>query len=232
MAEDEHLLTRRGSLLQLGGIAAVALGVASGAEAAEGASAAGPAGVASGAVSCVLAPEQTEGPYYIARERVRRNVTEGKPGVPLTLRARVVNATTCAPLKGATVDIWHADAAGDYSGFGAGAGDGSFCRGIQPTDAHGLALFQTIYPGWYPGRAVHIHVKVHVRGNVVHTGQLYFPDAVTDAVFRGRVPYLKRPARDTRNAADAIFRNGGSKSLLALRRAGKGYVASITMGVT
>jgi protocatechuate 3,4-dioxygenase beta subunit len=195
----------------------------------------GPAAAAasqSAGATCVLMPELTEGPYYLADEAIRRDITEGRPGTPLRLELAVVDATACTPVSGATVEVWHADAAGDYSGFGAGAGDGSFCRGIQPTDAHGLALFQTIYPGWYPGRAVHIHVKVHVRGNVVHTGQLYFPDAVTDAVFRGRVPYLKRPARDTRNAADAIFRNGGSKSLLVLRRAGKGYVASITMGVT
>src|SRR5580765_1665508 len=164
----EQLLTRRASLVRLGGVAALALGLRSW-EA--------PDAIASGAVTCVLAPEQTEGPYYIARERVRRNITEGKPGVPLSLRTTVVDAHTCRPIKGATVDVWHADAAGAYSGFGAGVG-GSFCRGVQPTDARGLARFETIYPGWYPGRAVHIHVKVHVHGNVVHTGQLYFPDAV------------------------------------------------------
>ena len=217
----EQLLTRRASLVRLGGVAALALGLRSW-EA--------PDAIASGAVTCVLAPEQTEGPYYIARERVRRNITEGKPGLPLSLRTTVVDAHTCRPLRGATVDVWHADAAGAYSGFGAGAGDGSFCRGIQPTDAHGLARFETMYPGWYPGRAVHIHVKVHVHGNVVHTGQLYFPDTLTDAVY-GRAPYAARPARDTRNPSDAIFRNGGSRSLLHVARSGKGYVAGIVLGV-
>jgi protocatechuate 3,4-dioxygenase beta subunit len=218
----EQLLTRRSALLRLGGAAALVLGLRSWET--QDAS-------ASNAVSCVLAVEQTEGPYYIARERVRRNITEGKPGVPLSLRTTVVDARTCKPIKGATVDVWHADAAGDYSGFGAGVGDGSFCRGIQPTDAHGLARFETVYPGWYPGRAVHIHVKVHVHGNVLHTGQLYFADAVTDAVYK-RAPYAARPARDTRNAADPIFSQGGRSSVLHVARSGKGYVASIVMGVT
>jgi protocatechuate 3,4-dioxygenase beta subunit len=224
---DESTFTRRGSLARLGGLVAGALGVA-GWEA--GASGAGPAGVASGEVSCVLAPEQTEGPYYIANELVRRNVTEGRPGTPLTLRAFVVDASTCKAIKGAAVDIWHADASGVYSGFGAGASNRTFMRGIQRTNAKGLALFRTVYPGWYPGRTVHVHVKVHLRGNVVHTGQFYFPDRVTDAAYR-KAPYASRPNRTTRNADDAIYRNGGRRSLVKVRKSGSGYVATITMGV-
>ena len=222
-------LTRRGSLLKLGGLVAGAIGLG-GLESppSEGA---GPAAVASGAVSCVLTPEQTEGPYYIANEAVRRNITEGRPGAPMLLRAFVVNASTCKPIKGAAVDIWHADASGVYSGFGQGASSRTFMRGIQRTNAKGLAAFRTVYPGWYQGRTVHIHVKVHLGGNVVHTGQLYFPDAVTDAVYR-RSPYSSRPNRDVRNFGDAIYRNGGSKSLLSVRRNKAGvYVATITMGV-
>ena len=104
-------------------------------------------------------------------------------------------------------------------------------RGIQRTNAKGLALFRTVYPGWYQGRTVHIHVKVHVGGSVVHTGQLYFPDSLTDAVYR-RTPYSTRPNRDTRNASDSIYRNGGSKSLLSVKKNSAGvYVASIVMGV-
>jgi protocatechuate 3,4-dioxygenase beta subunit len=222
-------LTRRGSLLKLGGLVAGAVGVG-GVESppSEGA---GPAAVASGAVSCVLTPEQTEGPYYIANEAVRRNITEGRPGAPMLLRAFVVNASTCKPIKGAAVDIWHADASGVYSGFGQGTSSRTFMRGIQRTNAKGLAAFRTVYPGWYQGRTVHIHVKVHLGGNVVHTGQLYFPDAVTDAVYR-RSPYSSRPNRDVRNSGDAIYRNGGSKSLLSVRRNKAGvYLATITMGV-
>jgi protocatechuate 3,4-dioxygenase beta subunit len=219
-------LTRR-SLMGLGGLAALgAAGLAP--DASEGA---GPAAVSSGAVSCVLAPEQTEGPYYIAGEKLRHDVREGKPGTPLTLQLTVVSASSCSAVRGAIVEIWHCDAAGEYSGFTTtGAGQRTYLRGGQRTDAKGLASFLTIYPGWYQGRTVHIHVKVHVGGNVVHTGQLYFPDALTDAVYR-HAPYSSRPGRDTRNANDAIFRNGGSHSLLSLHRSGAGYVGAITMGV-
>jgi len=228
---EREALSRRRSLVRLGGLAATVLGAGGLARAAESdAAGEGPAGVASGAVSCVLTPEQTEGPYYIDGEKVRGNITEGKAGTPLTLRLKVVNASTCKPIRGAVVDIWHADAVGVYSGFGAGASNRTFMRGIQRTNAQGLAVFRTVYPGWYQGRTVHIHVKVHLGGDVVHTGQLYFPDAVTDAAYR-RAPYTSRPGRTTRNSADAIFRNGGSKSLLSLRKATPGYVASITMGV-
>ena len=225
----EPRLTRRASLIRLGGFLSASLGVA-GWKIATSAGA-GPAGVASGAVSCVLTPEQTEGPYYMANEAVRRNITEGRPGTPLMLRAFVVDASTCRAIKGAAVDIWHADAGGVYSGFGQGAASRTFMRGIQRANAKGLALFRTVYPGWYQGRTVHIHVKVHLGGNVVHTGQLYFPDSVTDAVYR-KAPYSSRPGRGVRNATDSVYRNGGKKSLMSVRRSSSGvYVATIMMGV-
>ncbi len=223
---DEHGFTRRGALARLGGLAAVALGVEAWQGDAE--AGAGPAAVAAGLVTCVLTPEQTEGPYYIADERVRRNITEGRPGTPLTLHATVVSASSCKPIKKAAVDVWHADASGTYSGVLGNTG--TFMRGIQRTNAKGLALFQTVYPGWYQGRTVHIHVKVHIGGNVVHTGQLYFPDTLTDAVYL-KAPYSSRPTRDTRNANDSVYRNGGSKSMLTIHKSGSGYVAAITMGV-
>jgi protocatechuate 3,4-dioxygenase beta subunit len=221
-------ITRRDSLVRFGGLLGALLGAGSW-KAADSASA-GPAAVASGAVSCVLTPEQTEGPYYIPNERVRRDITEGKRGRPLLLRLTVVDASTCKPIKGAAVDIWHADALGVYSGFGRGSGNRTFLRGIQRTDANGLARFRSIYPGWYPGRTVHIHVKVHVGGNVVHTGQLYFPDSVTDRVFRG-APYKRRGRRPTRNRNDSVFVNGGRRSMVDLRKSGNAYVGRITMGV-
>jgi protocatechuate 3,4-dioxygenase beta subunit len=179
----------------------------------------------------VLAPEQTEGPYYLDDHKVRRNITEGRPGAPLTLRLTVVDVSTCKPIKGAAVDIWHCDAGGVYSGTSVqGTEDERFLRGIQRTDAKGLALFQTLYPGWYSGRTVHIHAMVHIGGNVVHTGQLYFPDTLTDTVYK-RLPYGRRPNRTTRNVADSIYRNGGKRSTLKLRKSGMGYVGSIAMGV-
>jgi len=231
---NDDSLSRRRALTTFGGLAAVALGGgALGARElldAEDADAAGsgPAAVASGLVSCVLAPEQTEGPYYVDDAAIRRNVTEGKPGVALALRLTVVNVANCRPIKGAAVEIWHCDASGVYSGV---QGDtGMFLRGVQRTDAKGMALFRTIYPGWYRGRTVHIHTLVHIGGNVVHTGQLYFPDAVTDAVYK-RSPYSQRPNRDPRNAGDSIYRDGGRRSTLRLTRTGAAYAGSITMGV-
>jgi protocatechuate 3,4-dioxygenase beta subunit len=223
---DEERMSRRASLASLGGLVAGAAGLG-GLKAAEEAGA-GPAGVASGLVTCVLAPEQTEGPYYVDDAALRRDVREGRPGVPLTLRLTVVNASSCRPIKGAAVEIWHCDAGGVYSGV---QGDtGMFMRGVQRTDAKGVAVFKTVYPGWYQGRTVHIHTMVHIAGNVVHTGQLYFSDAVTDAVYK-RSPYSSRPNRTTRNAADSIYRNGGRRSTLKLVRKGSAYVGSIAMGV-
>jgi protocatechuate 3,4-dioxygenase beta subunit len=231
----ERVVTRRRALLRFGGLAAGALGAgALGARellGAEGADAAGtgPAGVASGLVSCVLAPEMTEGPYYVEGDKVRRDITEGKPGAPLTLRLGVVDVSTCKPIRGAAVDVWHSDAGGVYSAVGDSEGT-TFLRGIQRTDGKGIAIFKTIYPGWYPGRTVHVHLKVYLGGNTIHTGQLFFPDALTDQVYR-RSPYSLRPDRSPRNAADSIFRNGGRRSLLKLARSGSGYVGRITMGV-
>jgi protocatechuate 3,4-dioxygenase beta subunit len=235
--ERSGSLTRRGALLRLGGLAAGALGGTFGAKElleSDEADAAGlgPAAVASGLVSCVLAPEMTEGPYYVEGDKVRRNITEGKAGVPLALRLKVVDVSTCKPIRNAAVDVWHCDAGGVYSATSQqSTEDLTFLRGIQRTDRNGVAIFKTIYPGWYPGRTVHIHLKVYLGGNTVHTGQLFFPDALTDVVYR-RSPYNRRPGRDPRNAADSIFRNGGSRSMLKLAKSGTGYVGRITMGVS
>jgi protocatechuate 3,4-dioxygenase beta subunit len=235
--EDGGRITRRGSLVSLGGVVATALtagGVKVAVSRAAGeadAASNGPAAVASGAVSCVLSPEMTAGPYYLEGDKVRRDIREGRPGVPLALRLSVLDVSTCKPIKGAAVDIWHCDTGGTYSGFAQEGTDGlTFLRGIQRTDANGLALFQTVYPGWYPGRAVHIHTSVYLGGNVVHTGQFFFPDKLTDTVYT-KAPYSSRPNRDMRNATDSIFRNGGSRSILKLAKRGTGYVGSIAMGV-
>ena len=225
MNESQNLLTRSRTLAAFGGFVALLAGV-KGFAAGKAVAASTEAGAA-----CVLTPEMTEGPYYLAGEAVRRDITEGKPGARLTLKLRVVTATSCKPIKGAAVDIWHADAGGTYSGFGAGAGNRTFLRGIQKTDANGLATFVSNYPGWYPGRTVHIHVKVHVGGNVVHTGQLFFADTLTDAVYR-LAPYSNRPNRDTRNAQDGIFQDGGAQSILVVKKTGSTtYTGSIAMGV-
>lgn len=240
----------RGALLALGGLGLAALATAgwrsraATAEARTLSSAARLPGEAIAAAACVLTPEQTQGPYYIAGEKVRSNIAEGRTGTPLALRLTVVDAATCAPLKGVTVDIWHCDAGGIYSGFesasagglpggSAGPTDGhTFLRGIQRSDARGTSAFRTIYPGWYRGRTVHIHVTVHVGGTAIHTGQLYFPDSLTDVVYQAGPYRARATARDTRNTGDGIYANGGAQSTLAVRHTGDGgYDGTITLGV-
>jgi protocatechuate 3,4-dioxygenase beta subunit len=232
---DEQALTRRESLLGLGGIAAAALGAGGVLGALDGdaqAAGSGPAAVVSGLVTCVLTPELTAGPFILDGDKVRRDIREGRPGARLELATTVVDVSTCKPIRGAAVDVWHCDAGGAYSGFAQEGTEGeTFMRGIQRTDRKGVARFTTVYPGWYSGRTVHIHVQVSTGGNVLHTGQLFFPERLTDAVFR-RAPYNRRPNRDTRNAADSIFRNGGARSMLRLARQGSGYVGRITMGIS
>ena len=178
----------------------------------------------------MLAPEQTEGPYYIAGEPNRSDVTEGRPGVPLRLELTVALAANCAPVSGAIVEIWHADAGGDYSGFGGGASSRRFLRGAQTAGTDGKVVFRTIYPGWYQGRAVHIHVKVHAGGSTVHTGQLYFDDGVSREVY-ARPPYNTRSGQWLTNSQDGIYRSGGAQSTLTVRQDGDGYVGSITLGL-
>jgi protocatechuate 3,4-dioxygenase beta subunit len=240
----EGRISRR-TLIQLGGLGLTVLATAGwrGRAQASRQRSSAPARTA----TCVLTPEQTQGPYYIAGEKVRSNIAEHRPGTPLTLRLTVVDAATCTPLKGAAVDIWHCDATGIYSGFehaSAGANGGppggnagptdkdTFLRGIQLTNALGYCQFQTIYPGWYTGRTTHIHVMVHAGGAVVHTGQLYFQDSLTDRVYQIGPYKARAAARDTRNSTDGIYRNGGPQSTLTMKRTGSGgYIGSITLGV-
>jgi protocatechuate 3,4-dioxygenase beta subunit len=183
---------------------------------------------AESAADCVLAPEQTEGPYYIDNHLIRSDIRDGRKGVPLSLRLQVVDASSCRPIRGATVEVWHCDALGRYSGFNA---PGRFLRGGQRSGATGHVSFKTIYPGWYSGRTTHIHVKVHVGGAEVHTGQLYFADATSAAVYRSRSPYRNRGQKDTPNAADSVFGQGGRQSMLRLAKSGSGYVGRVTLGV-
>ena len=181
-------------------------------------------------VACVLSPEMTEGPYYIDGEAVRRDVTEGKPGVPLTLDLAVADATSCSAIPDAAVEIWHADAGGNYSGFNATADNTTFLRGVQIADADGNVRFDTLYPGWYEGRATHIHLMVHVGGNVVHTGQLFFDEQINDAVY-ARSPYSEHTGTRMTNEQDGIYANGGAQSMLQLTEEGDGYRGAITLGV-
>jgi protocatechuate 3,4-dioxygenase beta subunit len=172
----------------------------------------------------------TDGPYYINGEAVRSDITEGTPGAPLQLVLTVIDATHCQPIPGAAVEVWHADATGNYSGFGSTTSNRTFLRGVQLADTGGGVVFKTVYPGWYQGRSVHIHVKVHVGGAVVHTGQFFFDDRLTDSVYT-HPPYNSRGTQRTTNAQDSIYGNGGSQSTLRVATKGAGYVGTLALGV-
>ncbi len=196
----------------------------------------GAGGTPAGAsADCLLTPEMTEGPFYLDLNKVRSDITEGKPGTPMTLELTVVDVNNdCRPIKDAAVDIWHTDASGQYSGVNNGGGGSSnnetFLRGIQVTDSGGKVSFETIYPGWYRGRTVHIHVKVSTGGRQVHTGQLFFPDDISSAVFEDGA-YAARGQADTTNRKDNIFSGGGDRSTVQIAEAGNGYRANLTLGI-
>ena len=195
--------------------------------------------------SCVVRPEQTEGPYFVDerlnRSDIRSDPTDERvrPGTPLALTLLVsrLSAGDCQPLPGAQVDIWHCDAQGVYSDVqdpGFSSIGQKFLRGYQVTDARGAAQFVTVYPGWYPGRTVHIHFKIRTatvaRRTFEFTSQLYFDDGLTDRV-HADPPYAETGLRTTRNQQDWIFRRGGDQLLLAPTRTVDGYSATFTIGL-
>lgn len=211
------------------GVTAAGLAACTGPESTD---APGPGAAPGTTPSCVLTPEGTEGPYYLDLDLVRRDLVEGRPGVSLHLHTTVVDADTCEPLPDASVDIWHADATGVYSGVRSEGTEGErFLRGVQVTDAEGTAEFTTLYPGWYDRRTVHVHVKVHVAGDVVHTGQLYFDDA-TNALVAATDPYAGRADPVVANADDMFSGTiGPENTLRATGSPEEGYRASIVLGV-
>ncbi|MBL1116293.1 intradiol ring-cleavage dioxygenase [Streptomyces sp. 110] len=238
----------------------------------------------SGEVCYRLTSETTEGPYYIDADKIRKDITEGKEGIPMTLRLKVIDSDSCKPMAKAAVDIWHCDALGLYSGYessssggggtpptgtpptgtpptdaptgaptGAPPGGGHqeptddkrYLRGTQLTDRHGFVEFTTVFPGWYRGRCVHIHTKVHIGGKLTddgyegghtcHTGQLFFAEeAVLDSA--KVAPYNTSTTERTTLDEDGIYPgNGAQGGLLHLKyRKGKiekGVVGSLTLGV-
>ncbi|CCK28750.1 hypothetical protein BN159_4371 [Streptomyces davaonensis JCM 4913] len=235
-----------------------------------------------------LTSETTEGPYYIDADKIRRDITEDKEGIPLVLNLKVIDNETCRPVANAAVDIWHCDALGIYSGYeslstgggggtpptdaptdlpsgtptgeppsgapsgGTGGGiheeptdDERYLRGTWKTDKQGRVTFRTIFPGWYRGRTVHIHTKVHVDGewtdagyeggHTCHTGQFFFDEESVLASAEVE-PYSTSTTERTTLEQDTIYdQSGTAGGLLKLKynkkNIAKGVVGSITMGV-
>ena len=193
-------------------------------------------------VVCREWAEQLEGPYRRGEQPLRRDIAEDRQGVPLRLGLQLADAGG-APLSDGEIEVWHCDALGRYSGYpppdDAGPPptdataprteylpDQAFLRGRQAVDGDGVVEFVTIYPSWYPGRTVHVHLMAHSAAGTATT-QLYFPEEITDRVL-AEAPYRDRPGRDTTNATDTIFATGGEPAVLELRavRSGSGYVAA------
>jgi protocatechuate 3,4-dioxygenase beta subunit len=231
MADLEQLLTRRRALQWAGGVGLAAFVTAcaddGGGSAASSSSTTEAA--AATAPDCVLMPELTEGPYYLDLDLVRSDITGDRPGLPLDLRVTVVDADACEPVEGAAVDVWHCDAGGAYSGVQGAEGE-TFCRGVQMTDADGAAEFRTVFPGWYTGRAVHIHLKVQVDGDQTHTGQLFFDPEVTSAVYT-REPYAERGEPDVPNSSDDIYAQSGGVTVVAVEVGTDSSSGSVTLGI-
>ncbi|MEM5277313.1 intradiol ring-cleavage dioxygenase [Cupriavidus taiwanensis] len=183
--------------------------------------------------ACVLTPAATEGPFYLDDALVRADIRDGRPGQPLRLRIRVVDAGRgCPPVPGALVSIWHCDAQGHYSGEGHGDRHARFLRGVQPADRDGVATFTSIYPGWYAPRAIHIHFKVLLGPAQALTSQLYFSDALNREVLGSHPAYRAHgvPARAT--VQDPIA--GPRPNLMAVREAPDApemLEASFTVGI-
>ncbi|MEU0671434.1 intradiol ring-cleavage dioxygenase [Streptomyces sp. NPDC006172] len=249
---ESRIPVARRTVLVAGGAtaAALAVGGAASAGALDGGISQDNTAPAAAAV-CTLTREMTEGPYYLDGQYVRADISEGKPGVPLKLTLTVVDDDTCAPLRGALVELWHADALGEYSGFVGANGhsepdNGTFLRGGVLTNSSGVATITSIYPGWYIGRCIHIHVKVHTGvtvtsdghytgGREIHTGQLFFNETVTTRVATVS-PYSTNRVTRTTLSRDSIYDGGGAASgLLTLSALGStpsaGYAGTLTLGV-
>ncbi|MET9381126.1 intradiol ring-cleavage dioxygenase [Streptomyces sp. NPDC002928] len=286
--QESRELTRRNVVVAgTGAVAAVGLGGAFAANAFAGENGGRretPAAGESSGESCYrLTSEAVEGPYYIDADKIRRDITEDREGIPLTLALKVIDSETCRPIRNAAVDIWHCDASGVYSGYenqGSGGGGGPaptgepptgtptgappsggpgggggghqeptddtrYLRGTWHTDRHGHVTFKTVFPGWYQGRCVHIHVKVHVDGewtdagyeggHTCHTGQFFF-DEESVLASAEVAPYSANTTTRTTLTEDTIYDQSGTQGgLLRLkydkRHIARGVRGSITVGV-
>jgi protocatechuate 3,4-dioxygenase beta subunit len=249
--EDDRMWSRRSVLSAFGALGAVvAVGCTErtpgNPDASAGADAAGGGGGSADAATpgtCATIPSETAGPYPDKTGMLgnatynRKDITEGKPGLPLTVQLTVVKiADGCAPVAGVQVEVWHCDADGHYSEYAGQPGgyDGTgttYLRGVQTTDANGTVTFTTIYPGWYQGRATHIHLEVFQNGAGVKTSQLAFPEAVNNAVY-AVAPYAAKGPNTTKNANDGVFSDGDE--LQVATTAGDtthGYVAALLIGI-
>ena len=183
--------------------------------------------------ACAVTPSETVGPFPSLTDIFRSDIREGKAGALLTLTFKVVNVNaSCAAVPNANVEIWHVDAAGNYSEYGTQAA-ATFLRGIQTTNANGEVTFTTIYPGWYQGRATHIHVEVTMNGRSVKATQIAFPESINNAVHSQGAYATGRGTNPMSNLSDGIFADSLSSELITpAGSVASGYSASVQIGVS
>lgn len=198
-----------------------------------------------GIKTCPLTTEQIVGPYFVDYKILRRDITESQPGIPLLLKIKVIDGVSCEPVDNILVDIWHCNARGKYSGWSFISPDKevttdevgtvnrtdstSFFRGIQPTDQNGVVRFTTIFPGFYAGRATHIHVAIRrpsknplEKEHFAFVGQLYFPEDLCRVVYNNE-PYSPRDITRVTNTEDEYFtKMNGAQSLLTVNKINEG----------
>ncbi len=229
--------TRREAIAVLGAAgAAVAVGCSNAATSPSGASSSTTTTTTSSNVpstnaTCGVTPSETAGPYPSLADFIRSDIREGLAGTMLTLTAKVVNANNaCAPVPNVQVEIWHCDQSGNYSEYGS-TSNRTFYRGIQTTNANGEVTFITNYPGWYQGRATHIHIEATSGGRSLKVSQIAFPESINNTVHTSGV-YASRGSNPTSNAADGIFADSLSAELVTpVGSVASGYTVTFQLGI-
>ena len=163
--------------------------------------------------NCVTTCAKTLGPCHVDGIPVRRDISGGVPGLPMRVSLRIVTASDCQPIEGADIELWHTNAEGLYSGEAANMcnpGDveakaADFGRGRLISDRDGRVDFLTVYPGWYPSRTVHIHLRILLGGRELLVSQLIFDDMLSDLIYRDHPDYAGRADRRVRNDNDRFY---------------------------
>jgi len=190
--------------------------------------------------ACTLTPAAIPGPYYFDPKLERRDITEGHPGAPLRMRFVVMDAANCTPVSGGRIDVWQTRADGYYSGY-PGQGDkqnvdtsgGTFMRGTQIADARGEAWFHSVYPAWYMQRTVHVHFKIFIDDKAMLTGQMYFPDALSQYIFANVGMYRRKAVRNVFNTHDEFaLRDTTRGGYCDIKEETDHYRATLVVGVS
>ena len=197
----------------------------------------------SSASNCTVTPSETEGPFptKVPTNFVLKDIRSDRTGTPATFNIIIKNGNnSCNPLAGALVDIWHCDKDGyysEYGGSGMQAADFTkvdFLRGRQTTDANGAVGFTSIFPGWYPGRAPHIHVHIYgSTGKSLLVTQIAFPKTICDTVYTTVTKFYTKGTQDTTNEKDNVFNDGFTTELATVSgNITDGYVLTHTIVVS